>query len=38
VHRASSRDVFALGALRAARWLAGKNAGRYRMKDVLAPS
>lgn len=34
-HVASSRDVFARGALRAARWLAGKPAGRYSMKDVL---
>lgn len=34
-HRASSRDTFAAGALRAARWLAGRPAGRYTMKDVL---
>jgi 4-hydroxy-tetrahydrodipicolinate reductase len=34
-HRAASRDVFASGALRAATWLAGKPAGRYRMRDVL---
>lgn len=34
-HRALSRDVFARGALRAARWLAGRPAGRYEMKDVL---
>ena len=34
-HIASTRDVFARGALRAARWLDGKPAGRYGMKDVL---
>jgi 4-hydroxy-tetrahydrodipicolinate reductase len=36
VHRATSRDVFALGALRAAAWIAGKPAGRYRLSDVVA--
>jgi 4-hydroxy-tetrahydrodipicolinate reductase len=35
-HRASTRDLFAHGALRAARWIAGKPAGRYGMRDVLA--
>ncbi len=34
-HKASSRDVFALGALHAATWLAGKPAGHYTMRDVL---
>ncbi len=34
-HRASSRDAFALGALRAARWLIGRSAGLYDMRDVL---
>ena len=34
-HRAATRDVFAGGALRAAAWLAGKPAGRYRMRDAL---
>lgn len=34
-HRASSRDLFAEGALRAASWLAGRPAGRYAMRDVL---
>ena len=34
-HIASTRDVFAKGALVAAAWLAGKPAGRYGMKDVL---
>jgi len=35
-HRASSRDTFAKGALRAADWLIGKPAGWYEMRDVLA--
>ena len=35
-HRASSRDTFAKGALRAADWLIGKPAGWYEMQDVLA--
>ena len=34
-HRATSRDVFAIGALQAAAWVAGKNPGMYSMKDVL---
>ncbi|HET7752869.1 MAG TPA: 4-hydroxy-tetrahydrodipicolinate reductase [Anaeromyxobacteraceae bacterium] len=34
-HRATSRDQFARGALRAAAWLAGKPAGVYDMADVL---
>jgi 4-hydroxy-tetrahydrodipicolinate reductase len=34
-HRATSRDLFALGALRAARWIAGKPARRYTLADVL---
>jgi len=34
-HRAHSRDLFALGALKAARWIAGKPAGLYSMQDVL---
>lgn len=34
-HRASGRDVFAHGALRAARYLVGRPAGRYTMKDLL---
>src|SRR5207253_2921057 len=33
VHRASSRMVFASGALRAARWVVGKPPGRYGMSD-----
>jgi 4-hydroxy-tetrahydrodipicolinate reductase len=35
VHKATSRDSYALGALQAARFLAGKPAGRYSMDDVL---
>lgn len=34
-HRASSRDTFARGALRAAIWIANKKAGLYDMQDVL---
>ncbi|MBI1373002.1 MAG: 4-hydroxy-tetrahydrodipicolinate reductase [Phycisphaera sp.] len=34
-HIATTRDTFARGALRAAKWLSGKPAGRYTMKDVL---
>lgn len=35
VHRAADRGLFAAGALRAARWLAGRAPGRYEMRDVL---
>ena len=34
-HRATSRDLFAHGAIRAARFLTKKPAGRYTMRDVL---
>lgn len=34
-HRASNRDQFADGALRAARWLSGQAPGLYDMMDVL---
>lgn len=34
-HRASSRDTFAAGALRAAAFLCGRPAGGYTMRDVL---
>ncbi len=34
-HRASNRDNFVKGAVRAAAWLAGKNPGWYTMSDVL---
>ena len=35
VHRATSRDTFAIGALRAAAWLPGRPPGLYDMEDVL---
>lgn len=35
-HRASSRDLFAQGALRAAHFLVGKAPGRYTIADVLS--
>lgn len=35
VHKGYSRDSYAKGALAAAKFLAGKGAGRYTMKDVL---
>jgi 4-hydroxy-tetrahydrodipicolinate reductase len=35
VHRATSRELFASGALRFARWIAGKAPGRYGMADML---
>jgi 4-hydroxy-tetrahydrodipicolinate reductase len=34
-HKASSRETFAQGALRAARWVAGRAPGVYDMQDVL---
>jgi 4-hydroxy-tetrahydrodipicolinate reductase len=34
-HRAQSRDLFAAGALRAARYLVGKPAGSYRLADLI---
>jgi len=34
-HTAHSRDTFARGALRAAKWLVGKDPGLYSMADVL---
>jgi 4-hydroxy-tetrahydrodipicolinate reductase len=35
IHKASSRETFAGGALRAAQWIAGKAPGLYDMQDVL---
>ena len=35
-HTATSKRVFAVGAIRAAKFLRGKPAGRYEMKDLLA--
>ena len=34
-HQAHSRDLFALGVLKAAKWVAGTPAGLYSMQDVL---
>lgn len=34
-HRAQSREAFAAGALRAAAWVAGREPGRYAMRDVV---
>lgn len=35
VHRASSRQIFARGAVRAALWVADRKSGLYSMRDVL---
>ncbi len=35
IHRAGSRDIFARGALHAASRLAGRDAGLYRLRDLL---
>jgi len=34
-HTAASRDVFAVGAIKAARYIIGKSPGLYTMNDVL---
>jgi 4-hydroxy-tetrahydrodipicolinate reductase len=34
-HRAASREIFARGALRAAKWIMGRPPGLYSMQDVL---
>ena len=34
-HKASSRETFATGALRAAQWVAAQKPGLYDMQDVL---
>ena len=34
-HRASSREIFARGALRSAKWIMGKPPGLYSMQDVV---
>lgn len=36
-HRAITRDLFAHGAIRAARFVSGKPAGRYELADMLGP-
>jgi 4-hydroxy-tetrahydrodipicolinate reductase len=35
-HQAHTRDLFVLGALKAAKWVADKPAGLYNMQDVLS--
>lgn len=35
IHRAHSRDTFAAGAIRAAKWLVDQKSGLYDMQDVL---
>ena len=35
IHKADSRETFAVGALTAAKWIAGKPAALYSMQDVL---
>lgn len=35
-HSARSKKVFAAGAVKAAKWICGKPAGKYDMKDLLA--
>lgn len=37
-HRATSRDIFARGALAAAIWIAGRAPGMYTFDEVLAPT
>ena len=37
-HRATSRDIFARGALAAAIWIAGRAEGMYTFYEVLAPT
>lgn len=34
-HSASSKEVFAVGAIKAAKFLAGKGAGKYDMQDIM---
>lgn len=34
-HKSSSREIYAAGAVRAAKWLGGKEAGFYGMSDLL---
>jgi len=35
VHRAHSREIFARGAIRAAKWVVNQSPGLYSMADVL---
>jgi 4-hydroxy-tetrahydrodipicolinate reductase len=34
-HSAKTRDIFASGAIKAAKWVVNKEAGLYNMEDVL---
>lgn len=36
VHRATDRSIFARGALQAAHWLAGRDAGHWQIEDVIS--
>ncbi|USA39587.1 4-hydroxy-tetrahydrodipicolinate reductase [Pelagerythrobacter marinus] len=36
-HSAENRMIFARGAVKAAQWLIGRDAGRYAMDDILSP-
>ena len=38
IHRAMDRSIFARGALQAAHWLSGRDAGQWQIEDVLASS
>jgi 4-hydroxy-tetrahydrodipicolinate reductase len=35
IHRATSRAIYAKGAIRAARWVVGRAPGVYGLKEVL---
>jgi len=35
VHRATTRAIYAKGAVRAARWVVGRSPGVYGLKEVL---
>ena len=35
-HSAYSKEVFAVGAIKAAKFIKGKDAGKYDMQDVMA--
>lgn len=34
-HKAASKEVFALGSIKAAKFLSGKSAGLYNMQDIM---
>ena len=35
-HSAASKEVFAVGAIKAAKFMVGKNAGMYAMTDLIS--